>query len=295
MNIEYEPRFIGRCAVALGTFDGVHIGHRAVISSAVATGLVPAVVTSDVSAREYFGRGGGRIADRADCYNQFEKLGIATVVQLSFADIRNMSPTDYLTMLTDEMGANHICCGYNFRFGRDADGDVGLITRICQERGIGCTVCDCVSSSVGDVSSSAIRQFLADGDVESAAVMLGRPYSISGRVIDGDKRGRTIGVPTVNQLIAADSAPLRFGVYRSRTVIDGVQYNATTNVGIRPTYKADRPLAETFIIDYSGDLYGRELRIELLEFIRDERRFASLDELEQTLKSDILRCKTERR
>lgn len=281
---------IGPCAVALGTFDGVHIGHRAVISAAVGTGLPAAVVTSDLSAREYFGRGGGRIADREDCEEQFRSLGVDAVVSLPFGDIKDMSPEQYLTMLRVQLGAVHICCGYNYRFGKDAAGDVSTLRRYCEQYGIGCTVCDCVSSELGDVSSTAIRGMLRDGDVAGAAVMLGRPYSISGEVVGGDRRGRVIGVPTANQYISEVDAVVRFGVYRSRVELDGRTYDAMTNVGIRPTYRTDRPLAETHVIGYDGDLYGRKLRVQLLEFIRDERKFASLEELERTLKEDIARC-----
>lgn len=287
----YSAEHIGPCAVALGTFDGVHIGHRAVIGAAAATGLPAVVVTSDLSAREFFGRGGSRIADSDDCDEQFRTLGVHAVVSLPFADIRDMSPEQYLDMLRVRLGAVHICCGYNYHFGKGAAGDVDTIRRYCDRYSLGCTVCDCVSSERGDVSSTAIRAMLLDGDVEGAAVMLGRPYSISGEVVGGDQRGRVIGVPTVNQHLGAASSAIRFGVYRSRVVIDGKTYDAMTNVGIRPTYRTDLPMAETHVIGYDGDLYSRKLRVQLLEFIREERKFASLEELERTLKEDIARCR----
>lgn len=286
-----SAEYIGPCAVALGTFDGVHIGHRAVISAAADTGLPAAVVTSDMSAREYFGRGGSRIADRDDCDEQFGALGVTAVVSLRFGDIKDMSPEQYLDMLCLELGAVHICCGYNYRFGKGAAGDAHTIRRYCLQHNLGFTVCDCVGSERGDVSSTAIRAMLRDGDVEGAAVMLGRPYSISGEVVGGDRRGRVIGVPTANQYICDDCIAVRFGVYRSRVVIDGKSYDAMTNIGIRPTYRTDRPLAETHIIGYDGDLYGRKLRVQLLEFIRDERKFDSLEELERALKEDIAKCR----
>jgi len=283
-----------RLALALGNFDGLHLGHMEVLNSAIknGSGLTPAVVTFDPHPRKILqGCAPSAILTNESKITFLENLGVKYQIILDFKKIHNMNPEEFFKKLTSSLSVGMICCGYNYRFGKNGSGNTDLLKSLCNTSGIALVVAPPVM--VGDqlASSTAIRKFIEDGDMERAATMLGRNFSVNLEVVSGDKRGRTIGFPTINQILPPNLVKPKFGVYASRAFVDGKWHLAVTNIGIRPTYLAETPLFETYITDYSGDLYGKNIKIELLSFIRGEVKFLSIEDLKDAISSDLQRTK----
>jgi len=189
-------------------------------------------------------------------------------------------------VLRDQLGAVKVTCGYNYRFGAGGVGDAALLTRLCDACGIAVTVVDAVSSDGCPVSSTAIRQAIAAGDMTAARRLLGRPYRLQQPVIQGQHLGRRLGMPTINQLLPTGVVHPRYGVYASCVEIDGEPYPAVTNIGLRPTVGTDRPLAETYILGFSGDLYDTAPAVYPLSFLREEQTFPTLAALQEQVQRD---------
>lgn len=278
----------GKTAVALGTFDGLHLGHMSVIGKAIGTGRRSLVLLfSEHPQKVLNGTAPGAIIDSADEDMIIRSLG-AEPVRIDFAEIHDMSPRDFVSkILGDRLDAGFAACGFNYRFGKGGEGTAETLRAICGEYGIGVEVAEEVDHEGSPVSSTRIREAIAAGDVAAAGEMLGRAYSYNLVVEHGQARGRTLGFPTINQRFPEGFCLPRFGVYRSRTEVDGKTYDSVTNVGVRPTVGSDAPSSETYIDGYSGDLYGRKIRVSLLSFIRPERKFDSVDELKKQVEKDI--------
>lgn len=291
------PPDAGRTVAALGFFDGVHIGHRRLLDRAVAIaderGLVPAVFTFSDDART-FKPDAARLTDFSEKLDLFREAGIETVFAADFPDFSGYSPEAFVSdALIGLMKVAVAVCGFNFRFGLRAAGDSSALVRLMNAAGGEAEV---IAPTVLDgtvVSSSAIRAALSEGDAERAEKMLGRPFSYTGRVEHGRGYGHTEGIPTVNLAIAPHLALPRRGVYRSRVILDGKEgYPAVSNVGTRPTFGGETVNCESYLFDYAGeDLYGRVARVELLGFLRDEKRFDSPEELYRQIERDIARAK----
>ncbi len=272
--------------VALGTFDGVHIGHKGVIESALSFGLPVAVVTSDINPKTAFGGKVGRILSESLCDSEFERLGVSAVIRLDFNSIKDLSPEQYLDMLVSELGAKGFACGYDFRFGRAAAGTHETLAYYASARGLLCSVCSEVDTDGAAVSSSRIRAALERGDIATVNSLLGRCYAIDFPVIHGDARGRRLGFPTANQGYPADFVIPHYGVYASIVTVEGITYKAVTNIGTRPTFCEGAAVAETHIIDECLDLYDKEIKVELIEFLRDEIKFSSVEKLIEQIERD---------
>ncbi len=274
--------------VALGTFDGVHIGHEGVIKAALSSGLPVAVVTSDINPKVAFGGKVGKISSEAICNEQFARLGVSAVIRLDFNSIRNFTPIEYLDMLCDLLGARGFACGYDFRFGKGACGASETLADYAKAHGLLSFVCDEVDADDEAVSSSRIRRLLEDGDIVGANRLLGRYYAIDFPVIHGDARGRKLGFATANQAYGEGYTLPRRGVYATRVTCDGVVYPAVTNIGTRPTFCDGAVVAETHVIGETLDLYNKNIKVEFLAFLRDEIKFASADELIVQVEKDKL-------
>ncbi len=282
----------GGCTVALGTFDGVHLGHRAVINAAREFGLPVVVVTSAQNPQSILGQVKKSRISSAECNDRiFADIGVSAVIRFDFEDIRSLSPDEYLDILVDQIGAKNIVFGFNFRFGRCASGDAQTAHDYCEKRGIGLKVCDEVCVEGDTVSSTRIRACIEAGDMQLAKRLLGRAYSVDFEVVHGDGRGRTMMIPTANQEFADDYVLPRFGVYASRTLIGGKTYASVTNIGVRPTFLSPVVLAETYVDGFDGSLYGEKPTVELTEFIRGERKFESIEQLRQQILLDIEKSK----
>lgn len=273
--------------IALGFFDGVHLGHGALLSLArkIADerGLCAAALSFDIHPDELvWGKKIKLINTLQERKTLMQRLyGIDEMLVLHF-DRRTMQQPwqDFVTQtLIDEYHAAHVVCGHDFRFGAKGEGTPEKLAAMCEHYGIGCSCVGEVKLDNMTVSSTAIRSFLDAGEVERAVRFLGHPHWITGRVVDGKKLGRTIGIPTANMAVSEDILLPRHGVYAAKT--DG--HIAVVNIGRRPTVEGQTVTVEPWILDFDGDLYGKELRLELSAFLRPERKFSSLQELKDEI------------
>lgn len=279
-----------RTAVALGNFDGMHVGHMAVLEAAKSfesEGLIPvAVLFDEHSLKAITGKAPAMLMTVME-RNLIIKENGFRIETLVFNEIRDLSPSDFVEkILVGRLGAAAVCCGYNYRFGKDASGTAQTMCEICGKLGLQCKVSGEVDVDCCAVSSTKIRGFIENGEIEKANKMLGRPFGFSARVIDGDKRGRVLGFPTINQIIPEELAMPKFGVYQSVVTVDGEKFKGVTNVGRRPTVGTEKILSETHILDFDRDIYGENVDVRLIKFIRPEKKFSSFDELARQIKSD---------
>ncbi len=284
--------------VALGCFDGVHIGHAELISTAVQKAhelSLPSVVWSfSEPPKNYFSATRTpTLTTPAEKRALMRALGVDIFVSVPFTkEIASLSAEDFFSqILVGKLHAAHIVCGFNYRFGSGGRGNVDLLRELCKSHGVGLSVIPAIKLGGRTVSSSEIRYALAAGDVQTANAMLGRAYSYRSAVVEGKQLGRTLGFPTVNLEIASEKAIPKYGVYLSRVRIGRRTKYGITNIGVRPTVGGVAPSCETNIFDFEGDLYGKLLSVELLEFIRPERKFASVDELQAQVLADISTAK----
>ncbi len=275
-------------AVALGMFDSVHIGHRAVLDEVLneesCRGMV---LTFDAIPNKR----GGVVLSEQEKREKLMELGIDTVNVLTFDEIKELSPKGFFDIYVRSASVKKVVCGFNFRFGKEAEGDIALLSRLCSESGTAFYAVPEVTYNGKTVSTTYIKELLRSGDAVTAEALLGEAYSITAEVIEGDRRGRRLGFPTVNQLYPEDKAPIRFGVYETRVMLDGEEYKGVTNVGHRPTFRTEGVFAETYIIDYDGDCYGKELKLSFKRYIREEKKFESVEELTSAIEADVLYVK----
>ena len=277
--------------LALGNFDGLHIGHMAVINAAKEIAekhsAVPvALIFTEHPLSVLKGEPPATIlAD--DMRNELLKDMGVEICDIDFKSLMNMTPEEFFNKIVIEMmGAKGVCCGFNYSFGKKGEGNAEKLKALCEAKGIEFFMAPETDFEDGPVSSTRIRQCIVDGEIEKANAMLGRPFAYELVVVDGDKRGRTFGTPTINQYLPENFAEPRHGVYMSKTYLDGKTYYSVTNVGVRPTIGTGLVSSETYILDYSGDLYGRKVRVALFKYLRPERKFESLDDLKNQIKSD---------
>ena len=284
-NIPSCPR-----SVALGVFDGLHPGHRQVILAAmqgIEDHVSRCVYTFDIATlttKEIL----GRLCDPEEEAALLTHMGVDELIRADFSAVRHLTPEAFVReVLHTALGAVKVTCGFNYRFGAGGVGDAALLTRLCAEYGIAVTVVPEVDVDGVAVNSTAIRRAIAEGDMAAARHLLGRPYCLRLPVTEGQHLGRTLGLPTINQTLPADRACPRFGVYVSCVQLGEEVYPAVTNVGIRPTVGADAPLAETYLLDYEGDLYGTTPAVYPIEYLRPEQTFPTLEALQAQIEQDV--------
>lgn len=278
----HEAKPQNRQAIALGYFDGGHIGHAKILHAArnaISENCESAVFSFPTLPT----KSGAPLLSLDDRLAFFEKNGIQNVFLAPFDCVRDLSATAFLEeILITRLHACKAFCGFNYRFGKGAEGDASLLCRLLPES----TVFPPTLYEGAAISATRIRTALLSGEVENAAQMLGRYYAVKGEVIHGDARGRTIGIPTAN-VIPCVLLP-RFGVYKTEVRFDGRVFKGLSDVGVRPTVTGDNtPRIETHIPDFSGDLYGKQIEISFLSFLREEKKFSSLDELRAQIALDI--------
>ncbi len=281
-------------AVALGFFDGVHIGHAALMQKttqrAGELGVEPAVVSFDTHPDTLVkGEPVPLIGSAADREELIERLfGIRSVILIHFNWTMMHTPWDqFAAYLRDELGAVHIVVGHDFRFGYKGEGTPERLRAFCAENGMGLDVIPAVEIDGVIVSSTIIRRQLLSGELEQANRFLGHPYTLGDTVRAGFRLGRTIGAPTINMRFPEGVLIPRHGVYATKASFDGQAHMAVTNVGVRPTVGGkDAVTVESHILDFSGDLYGRHVRLEFYAFLRDEVKFSSIQELQAQIARD---------
>ena len=280
--------------VALGFFDGVHIGHGALMKKtaqrARELGAEPAVVSFDVHPDTLVkGEAVPLIGSAADREELIDRLyGIKSVILVHFNWTMMHTPWDqFADYLRDELGTVHIVVGHDFRFGFKGEGTPERLREYGAENGIGVDVIPAVELDGVIVSSTVIRRQLLAGEVEKANRFLGHPYTLGDTVRAGFRLGRTIGAPTINMRFPEGVLIPRHGVYATKAYFDERAHMAVTNVGVRPTVGGvDAVTVESHLLDFSGDLYGRHVRLEFYAFLRDEVKFASVQELQAQIARD---------
>ena len=269
-------------AIALGMFDGVHIGHKAVLMGAVESPYTSVAVTfSSIPFKK-----GGSLNTTEEKKQKLINLGVDQVLFLEFSEVCNLSPEEFLNYLAKKYNVAKICCGFNYRFGKMAAGDTNLLSSWCSERNIEFFECPEVVYKTETISSTYIKSLLLNGDVKTANHLLESDFSITAKVEKGDARGRTWGFPTLNQRYPETKAPVKRGVYHTVVTIDGKDYNAVTNIGIRPTYETEYVSAESFVLDYNGNAYEKLVKTRLISFLREEKKFSSKEELINAIRND---------
>ena len=284
-------------SVAMGNFDGVHLGHRAVIDLARAQGPL-GIVTFEPHPRQHFAPHSAafRLMNAEARSNRLAKLGVTRLYELPFnAALAALTPAEFVgSVLDDGLGVSHIVVGADFRFGKGRAGAAGDLVTLAGGRGIGVTVADLISAGSREISSTAIRQALSDGHPRDAAAMLGHWHRIEGAVIHGEKRGRDLGYPTANMDLTGLHLP-KFGVYASRVdVLTGPQagsYLGASSLGVRPMFGVNTPNLETFLLDFTGDLYGQHLSVALVDYLRPELKFDGLPGLLTQMATDVDRAR----
>lgn len=280
---------IRKRAVALGIFDGVHLGHRAVMKLTENDEISAAFTFNNTSLHTKQGRIIEYIYTDEQKASLIRDLGISDIFSENFSDIRDMTGSEFAEkIIAGKLEAASVACGSDFRFGRDASCGINELAELGRKYGFEVRVAEDILYGGKAVSSGRIRSLLSEGNVTDAAKLLGRSYMISGEIIHGKQIGRTLDFPTVNQLFAPRQLVPKFGVYAGTVMIGGKQYDTVTNIGVKPTIAGERsPLAETHIIGFSGDLYGKCCDVELKRFIRPEKKFNSLEQLKEQISRDI--------
>ncbi len=280
-------------SVALGNFDGVHLGHEAVIDLARRDDAPLGIVTFEPHPREHFAPAAPpfRLMNAEARANRLAKLGVRHLYQLPFdAALAELSPEDFAAeVLARGLGVSHVVVGADFCFGKGRQGTATDLRALGAAHGFAVTLADLVEADGREISSTAIRQALTEGRPRDAAAMLGHWHRIEGEVIHGEKRGRELGYPTANMSVAGLHLP-RFGVYAVEVdVLTGSQagtYAGAANLGVRPMFGVNIPNLETFLLDFSGDLYGQHLSIAFVEFLRPEMTFDGLPALIARMDAD---------
>lgn len=280
-----------KTAVALGNFDGLHKGHLAVINEAVMekhNGLLPCILTFDSHPQKTLkGSAPKKIMTRSLCEKITAELGCETV-RLSFEEVRNMTPEEFFCeILINKLHVGFVSCGFNYRFGKNGEGNAEILQNLCKKNNIGFVCIHGVEFEGEVISSTRIRQSIENGEIEKVYDMLGRYFAYDFEVVYGDRIGKKLlGFPTINQLFPEWHVIPKNGVYASVTEINGRPYPSMTNIGKRPTVNGEELRSETCIIGFSGDLYGTYPEVRLIKIIREEKKFPSLEALSAQLKID---------
>jgi riboflavin kinase / FMN adenylyltransferase len=289
----------GGAAVTIGTFDGVHVGHRALIqktkNEAAARGCASAVVTWDRHPAQTLrpDHAPPLLTSPERRYELIEETGVDLLVVLTFDDEMSQWPPDRFAkrVLVEGLGARAVFVGEGWRFGHRAAGDVALLRSIGETEGFNAEGVGLTVVSGEPVSSSRIRGLVASGDVAEARTLLGRPFDIDGVVERGDRRGTTLGFPTANIALQRGLAQPKRGVYACRARAGADWYKAAVNVGVNPTFGGDPSVTpmqvEAFLLGFSGDLYGQPIRVEFHERLREELRYEGVDELVVQMGKDV--------
>lgn len=278
-------------AIALGTFDGLHLGHRRVLEGTKQFEFAPAALLfTEHPAKALCGSAPAQLLTDEMRDRLLESVGIEPL-KIDFREIMALSARDFFTeILLKRFCAGAICCGENYTFGKGRLGTPALLQALCTEFSVQLFVAPTAVALGAPVSSTRIRGFLQNGEIESANALLGRRFSYAFEVVHGDRRGRTLDFPTINQFFPSDFAVPKYGVYASQVYMDGVYHAAVTNIGVRPTIGTKTPRSETCILGFSGDLYGQSPEVELLSYLRPEQKFDSLEALREAIRKDSHRA-----
>jgi riboflavin kinase/FMN adenylyltransferase len=283
------------CAVTIGVFDGVHRGHqhlvRLLLDRAQRDGLASVAITFNPHPRTVL-RPGTAITYLTSLEERVELLqglGLDAVAVLPFtSELAQLSPHEFLSMLSQELHMRLLMVGPDFALGRNRAGTISVMRAAGEKLGFGLEVAPLLAEDDEKVGSTAVRQALSEGDLERVGRLLGRPYSLRGPIIAGDRRGHTLGFPTANIAVGLDRALPAYGIYVTRAYFRESAYQSCTSIGVRPTFEVEpRPTVEAYIVDFDQEVYGEELRLDVLHRLRREIKFEHVDELVTQMHRDI--------
>lgn len=280
-------------AVAIGKFDGIHLGHQKLIQKIIeqkAKGYLATVFTFDTSAAAFFGGEEKELTTRAEKRIVFEKMGVDVLIEFPLnRETAATEPVEFVQRyLVSQMQAAYICAGSDLSFGRRGAGNYELLQQYADGYGYQVELIDKVRIDGEEVSSTRVREAVRTGQMEAAARMLGTPYSVSGSVEHGRRLGRTIGMPTANLLPEQDKLLPPNGVYYSKVLMGDRIYRSITNIGCKPTVSENHIMGvETYLYDFTGDIYGKDITVQLLAFRRPEMKFDGVDSLKEQMQKDI--------
>ncbi len=296
-NTQDCPDELKGVALAIGNFDGVHLGHQAVIRASLAeakrSGAPSAVMTFEPHPRAFFqpGKPMFRLTPPELKLKLFEALGLDMTVALPFDAALAARPAESFVseILVRGLGVSHVITGSDFHFGKGRDGNPDVMRTLGEAHGFGATIVTPQSGEGGVYSSTQIRNFLREGNPRGAADSLGYWWRVNGEVIGGDKRGHGLGYPTAN-IAVPEGFELKHGIYAVRVRAGGVRYHAAAYLGTRPSFDDGESVLETFLFDFEGDLYGQVIELEIIEFLRGDERFDSPEALIGQIKADCERA-----
>lgn len=282
--VSFEPR-----SIALGFFDGIHVGHRRIIESARDKAIQLGIKSVCLSFVDFPTKEAKTILSLEERLEILSQMEVDEFIVIRFIDeVKNMKPEDFYTkFLKEKFNAKALYSGEDYSFGKGGEGNIDLLRKLAINDMEVHTISD-ITLDGRRISSTWIRNAINEGDMNMVSTLLGGiNYSVKGEVKEGKKLGRTLGFPTINQSFPSDKYVCRKGVYRSVTIINGKEYKSISNVGLRPTVEnSDNVNCETYIYNFKSNLYGINAEVKLLEFIRDEMRFESVDQLKAQVLSD---------
>ena len=284
-------------AIAIGNFDGFHIGHQKIVATlkdiAGSEKLGSRLLTFNPSPKVFFHPNMVQIFTISQKKERLARLGLDSVEFLNFIKYHRLSAEEFVSqVLLERFAMDYIIVGENFGFGRHRQGDIQLLESLSKQLGFRLAVVSPLSYKNKRVSSSRIREALLQGDVQESACMLGNHYYIDGSIVEGDKLGRKLGFPTIN-LVTRNSI-LPEGVFESEVVVSGVNHIAVTNIGRRPTFLGEKVTVESHILGFNEIIYGENVRIVLKDKLRDEVKFSNKEQLIQQIKKDIDKIKVDK-
>ncbi len=285
-----------KTAVALGNFDGLHRGHIAVINEAVIqnnNGLLPCIVTFNEHPQQVLNSNAPKkILSDSTANKICSERGLKTV-KLNFSQIKDMLPDEFFDeIIIKKFNAGFVSCGFNYRFGKDGKGNAQTLGELCAKNNIDFFAAKPVEYEGERISSTRIRKAIEIGEIEKANQMLGFFFAYDFEVVSGDKIGaKVLGFPTINQYFPENHIVPKNGVYASAAIIDGKTYPAMTNIGTRPTVGGTARRSETCISGFSGNLYGTNTQVMLIKYLREEKKFTSIDLLKEQLQKDCENAK----
>ncbi len=284
----------GGSVLTLGVFDGVHTGHQHLLDQVKAEarqrGLASAVITFRNHPRTVLAPDIPitYISSLEERLERLRHTGVDYIVPLTFTkELSQHSPRAFVELLTSNLDMKGLVIGPDFALGKGREGTAPVLQALGRELGFTVTLASPFNSGGQIVSTTAVRESLAVGDMERAAALLGRPFRLSGTVVTGDKRGRSLGFPTANIDMAPDAAIPLDGIYCTIALVGKRRYDSVTSIGVRPTFEGGPRTVETFIMDFDADLYGQHMQIDLVHRIREERRFSGVDDLIAQMKLDV--------
>lgn len=278
-------------ALALGFFDCVHSGHRALLeqtkSRAAELGCMPCAITFRNNPYSLLGKSDKLIFTFEERAGIFENAGMEGVVAVDFnREFMQTDKLEFLEMLRSSFSLKAVVCGHDYKFGAGASGNVEYLQKYCNNFGIMCDIIQPIEQDLQRISSTSVRSLISSGEIEAATKLLGHEYFAEGVVCHGRGVGRLFDFPTANLGYSSDKLLPKCGVYATRTVVDGKSYKSVTNVGGKPTFSETDFSVETMLIDFSGDLYGKTVRIDFVRYLRDIRKFSSPYELKTRIYKD---------